>query len=126
MDLRRAASLSTRVHKSAQRQLSDSGFDDCGGDFAAAGLLNGVLPGELSLIRGESNQRADLCLVLRLLLTFSQQVRDLGCRDQAVDVVSVWLERNSTRDFGCFLSGEPSNVRSMAGGGVRFSRVFEF
>ena len=53
----------------AVRNLSDGRFDDLGGDFAATGLLNGVLPGELSLIRGQSNQRADLGLALGLFLT---------------------------------------------------------
>jgi hypothetical protein len=66
---------------SAKSELLDGGFDDTGSDSAAGGLLDGVLPGQLSLICGQSNQRPDLGFVVGLLMTFSQQIRkDLGGR----------------------------------------------
>ena len=83
-----AGFTSGRSFAPAEPKLSDGGFNDSRGDSAAASLLNGLLPGELRLLRGESDQGPDLALVFRLLLTICQQSRkDLGRRDKAVDVV---------------------------------------
>jgi hypothetical protein len=50
----------------SQIQLLDGGFDDSGCDFAASGLFDGALPGQLRLFGGEADQRPNLGFVLRL------------------------------------------------------------
>ena len=52
----------------SKSELIDGAFHHLLGDLPGAGLLGGVLPGALALIRGEADQRTDLSLVLRLLL----------------------------------------------------------